>query len=693
MSLYKDASLVMIPSAYKDGKLYSMRPIPEYGAELVTNGTFDSDSDWTLGTSWTISGGKAVANNASTNVTQNLSLIAANKSYKISFNISDYSGGQFFITFGGNDNTINFTANGDYDVYINPLNRVNDLIYLRGNSFSGSVDNVSVKEVLKPSGDFTFSRGSNLAATRVDVNGLIKKGRENVLLQSNSFLTSWVRTGYTLTSGQSGYDGSSDAWLAECTSAGQALYQTSNASGVSTFSIYLKQGTANFLRLRADQVSDALVVFDLSDGSVHFENNQVIDANVVDLGGGWYRCSMTWNIDTLSNVQVRAEDGNGSPILGTFYIQDAQLEAGLVATDYIETGASTAQAGILEDMPRLDYSGSCPALLLEPQRTNLLSHSEYFGASYWTKTGSSVVSGFTSPEGLSNAYKLVEDSANSTHFINSSEVASPDTTYSSSVYIKANGRNKVAFRENSNTGNYASFNLSDGTLIETNGVSASIESASNGWYRINYELTSGSNYILGIYLLSDSYTSGDPYSSPYQGDGTSGVYIYGAQIEAGSYPTSYIPTYGSSVTRLIDDTYTPAQDELTSYCVLVDLENLNDGGGSARFVDKTTADISIHGGIYLYGGSEIGYYSSTTSYLYNLLNVADGARHKYLLRVTNGFIEEFFDGTKQSNTGTNSTDKYNKLRVTPTYQNPSIRQLAVFPTALTDSECIALTTL
>ena len=147
MSLYKDASLVMIPSAYKDGKLYSIRPVPEYGAELVTNGDFATDSDWTLGTGWTISGGKAVANNASTNVTQNLSLIAANKSYKISFNISDYSGGQFFITFGGNDNTINFTANGDYDVYINPLNRVNDLIYLRGNSFSGSIDDVSVKEV------------------------------------------------------------------------------------------------------------------------------------------------------------------------------------------------------------------------------------------------------------------------------------------------------------------------------------------------------------------------------------------------------------------------------------------------------------------------------------------------------------------------------------------------------------------
>ena len=63
-------------------------------------------------------------------------------------------------------------------------------------------------------GDFTFSRGSNLAATRVGPTGLIEKGRENLLLQSNNFTTTWtLGAGLTLTSGQTGYDGSSDAWL------------------------------------------------------------------------------------------------------------------------------------------------------------------------------------------------------------------------------------------------------------------------------------------------------------------------------------------------------------------------------------------------------------------------------------------------------------------------------------------------
>ena len=103
---------------------------------------------------------------------------------------------------------------------------------------------------------------------------------------------------------------------------------------------------------------------------------QIVDpeASVTSLANGWYRIEMPTNANSATFVMLRirphlsVSDENLS--VGDFiYIQDSQLEQGLVATDYIETGASTAQAGILEDMPRLDYSGgaSCPSLLLEPQ--------------------------------------------------------------------------------------------------------------------------------------------------------------------------------------------------------------------------------------------------------------------------------------------------------------------------------------
>jgi hypothetical protein len=102
------------------------------------------------------------------------------------------------------------------------------------------------------SGDFTFSRGSNLAATRVGADGLIEKGRENLLLQSNTFSNaSWLKElGTSITIGQSGYDGSSDAWLLDTDGTQfSRLRQTLSSNGVQTFSIYAKAGTLDWIGL------------------------------------------------------------------------------------------------------------------------------------------------------------------------------------------------------------------------------------------------------------------------------------------------------------------------------------------------------------------------------------------------------------------------------------------------------------
>ena len=103
------------------------------------------------------------------------------------------------------------------------------------------------------SGDFTFSRGSNLAATRVDVNGLIEKGRENLLLQSNQFDTTWAKSSATIASGQTGYDGSNNAWNFNKSAAGASLEQsvTTAASGL-WYSLYAKANGINGIRLRID---------------------------------------------------------------------------------------------------------------------------------------------------------------------------------------------------------------------------------------------------------------------------------------------------------------------------------------------------------------------------------------------------------------------------------------------------------
>ena len=118
-------------------------------------------------------------------------------------------------------------------------------------------------------GNFTFSRGSNLAATRVDVNGLIEKGRENLLLQSNQFDTTWNTFTASVTEGQAGYDGSSNAWVLDVSVANGSVYQSINQNNLLTASIYAKKGTANGVRFRMDHNIDSNVYVDLRDGNEH----------------------------------------------------------------------------------------------------------------------------------------------------------------------------------------------------------------------------------------------------------------------------------------------------------------------------------------------------------------------------------------------------------------------------------------
>jgi len=524
------------------------------------------------------------------------------------------------------------------------------------------------------SGDFTFSRGSNLAATRVGPTGLIEKGRENLLTQSNRFDLWNIKN---VTSGHAGYDGTNNAWLQS--GASRLQRNLTLSSSVYTGSIYVKAGFSDYVQLYLVGSSNALARFELiGNGTIVASSGIYPKIEPVSGATGWYRISTNINASITTFRIYPQNDSSGTQTAdSSVYVQDAQLELGLATTDYIESGATTGKAGLLEDEPRLDYSGgaTCPSLLLEPQRSNLIFNSEYFGG--WNTIGSVSIdyNDIVSPEGKTNAHKITAIGGGTQRIYDVVVASAGSVTWS--IYVKAGTHSQLRLLMSGPIDIY--FDLSDQSVNEINGTGY-IEDVGNNWYRIVATGTAAGGTLVPQLRLD--YAAVGEYQ-----------YWYGSQIEQGSYPTSYIPTYGSSVTRSVDGGNTPTQDELTSYCLLVDLENLNDGGGSARFVDKTIADISTHGGIYLKSGAQIGYYSSNSGYLTNGLNVADGARHKYLLRVTNGFIEEFFDGIKQNDTGVNSTDKFDALRLLPSNQNASIHQLLVFPTALTDSECIKLTTL
>ena len=668
MSLYKDASLVMIPSAYKDGRLYSIRPVEELGDEEVTNGTFDTDSDWIKNGGATISGGKAnIAGDGSSfvSIAQN-SVFTSGKEYKVTLDVTINSGLGLKFQDGASNENIGFaTTSGHYVFYFTASANTTLVIGRRtgGTAFDSSVDNVSVKEVVT-NGDFTFSRGSNLAATRVDVNGLIEKGRENLLLQSNQFDTTWTLSNTTITSGQTGYDGSSDAWLLEIATTGNArrVQQTHSSSGLQILSVYVKAGTTDWIVLYAGGLGGRY--FNVSNGTqgTTFAGTPLI-SNIEAVGAtGFYRCSIVVNgNNTGSFIYPVDTDASTNGTAGAnIYIQDAQLEVGLVATDYIETGASTAQAGILEDMPRLDYSGSCPALLLEPQRTNLVPHSENFND--WVKqSGVSVVQNTTetlSPEGKYNAAKITGDG---TLGVLKSSLGSAATN-TKSVYLKGvSGGESVVLKDPNQTIGTTTCNLT------------------TEWQR--FDLTDTQTGLYGIWI--DDIPSG-------------GIYAWGAQVEAGSYPTSYIPTYGSSVTRSQENhqlniTSIITSSSFTWFFDLGDWVGSATNGGTYELINTGSTRIQLRvrsDGYRMYylspnGGSAYPVAGSTTA---NKFCIAyDGLNYRL-------FIDGSLVNTYPSVGDTNWSFLMN-TGGNGVYETLIIKQEVLFPTALTDSECIALTTI
>ena len=195
--------------------------------------------------------------------------------------------------------------------------------------------------------------------------------------------------------------------------------------------------------------------------------------------------------------------------------------------------------------PRIDFlNDSKGALLLEPSRSNSVTHSEDFTQSYFTKTRSSILTNqVISPDGTLNADKLIEDSSvSSTHYL-LSPINATAGTWTASVFVKKAEREFFEiYTYNTTLGvfNRTYFDLENGVVVSGDGK---IEGFGNGWYRCSLTATLTQTSRFDFLLSNDGITD------TYTGDGTSGIYIWGAQLEQGSYPTSYIPTQGSIGTR------------------------------------------------------------------------------------------------------------------------------------------------
>ena len=491
-------------------------------------------------------------------------------------------------------------------------------------------------------GDFTFSRST--AATRVNADGNIEKETQNLLLQSNDFsIGYWNKIAGVVVSATrvtDPYGVANNAWqlVFDGTDNGRIEQNISSLSGIKTQSVWLRVASGT----QAAQIG--------------FSGGELKDITI----------TTTW-----TRFEHYTASGGGFPRLrcndaATIEVYGFQAEYGLVARDYIETTTAAVEGGITDNVPRLDYTdSSCPALLLEPQRTNSLKQSEYYATggdniNSWAYVNSPVVtfntSEVTSPEGLYNATKITGNGASGLY-----QTAAITGTCARSVYLRSvSGTTSVVLKDPIQTITSKTLNLTtEWTRYEL------IENNTNG-------------ALSGIWI--DDISSG-------------GIYMWGAQLEQGSYATSYIPTYGTSVTRGADGISALDISSIlgtNSYTIFLDVETENIGSNS-----NVAGDI-----FYLSVGSQtlaidtrvsvIQDDSSSTTRI--KVDVGDNiTRYKGALRVTPTTATIFGNGIE----GQSGTSRALSPTSFSFYYNNKLNynKVLFFPEALSDADCITLTTL
>lgn len=554
-------------------------------------------------------------------------------------------------------------------------------------------------------GDMTVVRATT--ATRVNSAGLIEVVPRNLLTYSEQFENSaWTKINSTISANATiAPNGTLTASkiIASAVSGDKIIYQIFTTSiGIAyTVSAYYKSSeyTQAFIRF-GGTLNSPYVIYDLTTQTI-VSTSALISSSITLIGNGWYKITataVTSSTNIVQNIMMLPSTGytlgtnnvpqfTGNNTSGGF-IWGSQCEVGSTATEYFPT---TTRLNI----PRIDYSnGSCPSLLVEPQRTNLATYSEQFDNADWTKVRASVTANTTiSPDGTQNA-DTFGSSAGQTIFpaLTRNPTFTGNASYSLSIFAKVLGNTnvfKLAYVDNviGFTGGSALFNLATQAITITqspnSSVTAKIQNYGNGWYRLNI------NFIT-IAIPTFNYVE---FSLPTFNVGNDFA-LYGVQLEAGSYPTSYIPTVASTVTRNAD---------VISKTGISSLIGVNQGTFCYDIKGYTqTAGIGQPNWCYLEDGSKVltfydnGIFTNISGSFQKIANLPNGTiPFKVAYRWNASFISIFVNGIKIVDFAKTST-------FNPTYFSPSsgvtnskqvYNSIIGFNTALTDQECIQLTTL
>lgn len=297
------------------------------------------------------------------------------------------------------------------------------------------------------------------------------------------------------------------------------------------------------------------------------------------------------------------------------------------ATTATRINSSGLIESVATNVPRIDYTnGSCPSLLVEPQRTNLFTYSDKFDSSVWdNSSGVTFTSNIgVSPDGTQNADRLLGLGA---WYTARPLILTLGNTYTYTIYVKSNTGSNQTFRLFSNGVNVLSPTLT----------------ANNQWQRFTLTFTANVDVYQGI-ICDASFSNAD-------------LLVWGAQMEAGAYATSYVPTVATSVTRnadVISKTGISSLIGQTEGTMFLDLKaqldttdvqdfSISDGTTNNRIIIRLS-NSGIISAVGVFGGS-VQFNIGSTSY-------TTGTRYKIALAYKNNDVALYINGTNVALTNT-----------------------------------------
>ena len=412
------------------------------------------------------------------------------------------------------------------------------------------------------------------------------------------------------------------------------------------------------------------------------------------LGSGWAYSSNAINATSTSSVCYQDIAATQSNITYTVTYQISNYSGGNIQWRFGGTGTvdgATRNANGTYTESFTNSSSGDKRLFLSP--------------SGFTGTIDNVsvkeVQGFTSPDGTNNAYKLVEGTNNGSHTVRRltgiSVTSSQDYTFS--FFAKKDERSIVGISNTIGGADKNAFiDVENGIILSSEFNDSSIDNYGNGWYKISltHTATNTADYDVRI------YTSIEDGNFSYQGNGTSGVYIYGAQIEAGSYSTSAIFTSGSAVTRLADSCNNGGNDQV-----------INSTEGVLYFEGSALADGSVDKRIYIDDGTmnnyvAIGYSRFAGNIISEIISggvlqtvnwgatgVNQTNNNKFALSWGSGTMKFYVNGTQTNTESVTSPTGLNVLEfntsINTLFMEANVKDVRVYNTTLTDAELQALT--